>query len=89
MNFSVIYIFAFILVNFVGMTENKEYIEFPSEKIIKSQQDDREYKLITLKNELDVLLISDVIYILILKFFYIIIYSIEKMFCILFCYDYY
>jgi len=41
------------------MTENKEYIEFPSEKIIKSQQDDREYKLITLKNELDVLLISD------------------------------
>jgi len=42
------------------MTENKKYIEFPSEKIIKSQQDDRDYKLITLRNELDVLLIRDV-----------------------------
>jgi len=41
------------------MTENKRYVEFPSEKIIKSQQDDREYKLITLENELDVLLIRD------------------------------
>jgi len=45
------------------MTENKRYVEFPSKKIIKSQQDDREYKLITLENELDVLLIRDVIYI--------------------------
>jgi len=41
------------------MTENKRYTEFPSERIIKSQQDDREYKLITLENELDVLLIHD------------------------------
>jgi len=53
------------------MTENKRYVEFPSEKIIKSQQDDREYKLITLENELDVLLIRDVIYIWNYKIFII------------------
>jgi len=53
------------------MTENKRYVEFPSKKIIKSQQDDREYKLITLENELDVLLIRDVIYIWNYKIFII------------------
>jgi len=60
LNSTIVYLFIFILVNYVGMTENKKYIEFPSEKIIKSQQDDRDYKLITLRNELDVLLIRDV-----------------------------
>jgi len=63
---ALIYILVIILIYLVEMTENKRYTEFPSEKIIKSQQDDREYKLITLENELDVLLIHDVIYIILI-----------------------
>jgi len=63
---ALIYLLIIILIYLVEMTENKRYTEFPSEKIIKSQQDDREYKLITLENELDVLLIHDVIYIILI-----------------------